>query len=322
MKQIPVFYTEAMFGETESFSPSALKPKLVIKDWTSSFESKLLITEFAPLTKQIFYLSHSPKHVDDIFSGIKPNGFGTMDRQFAETFYYTAGSLYAAAKEALNSGVAVSPTSGFHHAGYAKAEGFCTFNGLIITAQLLKQENLISSVGILDCDMHYGNGTDDIIDKLDLMYIKHYTAGREFDLYYPAFDFVKPFIKRIYHLFIKTSKKGTSRYHRVSLRQRLLHKKSEKFLGKLPAILKSMQDCDLIIYQAGADQHVRDPYGGLLTNEQMILRDNLVFEFCKKHHIPLVWNLAGGYQKDSVGDIEPVLGIHRNTMNACIATYC
>jgi hypothetical protein len=29
------------------------------------------------------------------------------------------------------------------------------------------------------------------------------------------------------------------------------------------------------------------------------------------------WNLAGGYQKDAQGGIEPVLAIHRRTMQAC-----
>ena len=33
--------------------------------------------------------------------------------------------------------------------------------------------------------------------------------------------------------------------------------------------------------------------------------------------VPVVWNLAGGYQKP----LARVLEIHRNTMAACIAEY-
>ena len=41
----------------------------------------------------------------------------------------------------------------------------------------------------------------------------------------------------------------------------------------------------------------------------------------KKNNIPLVWNLAGGYQKDKDGSIEPVLKCHRNTMEACLNIF-
>ena len=33
----------------------------------------------------------------------------------------------------------------------------------------------------------------------------------------------------------------------------------------------------------------------------------------------LVWNLAGGYQRDASGSIEPVLRLHRNTLNAWVS---
>ena len=50
--------------------------------------------------------------------------------------------MLSAAREALRCGaVAAAPCSGFHHAGYDKAEGFCTFNGLMVTACVLRHEN-------------------------------------------------------------------------------------------------------------------------------------------------------------------------------------
>ena len=36
----------------------------------------------------------------------------------------------------------------------------------------------VAKVGILDCDYHYGNGTDDILAQLRLSYVDHYTTGR------------------------------------------------------------------------------------------------------------------------------------------------
>ena len=83
-------------------------------------------------------------------------------------------------------------------------------------------------------------------------------------------------------------------------------------------IYEGKYDHDLVIYQAGADIHVDDPLGGLLTTRQMQTRDLDVFLGSLVHTIPLVWNLAGGYAKDKAGTIEPVLALHRQTVQACI----
>jgi len=47
-------------------------------------------------------------------------------------------------------------------------DGFCTFNGLVVTARRLLEEGAVQRVMILDCDMHYGDGTDAIITRLHL----------------------------------------------------------------------------------------------------------------------------------------------------------
>lgn len=73
----------------------------------------------------------------------------------------------------------------------------------------------------------------------------------------------------------------------------------------------------MLIYQAGADQHIDDPLGGFLTTEELAERDRTVFSVAKEIGIPLVWNLAGGYQTS----LERVLEIHRNTMVVCMAEY-
>ena len=37
-----------------------------------------------------------------------------------------------------------------------------TFNGLVVTAMKLHKEGRAKRVGILDCDQHYGNGTEEL----------------------------------------------------------------------------------------------------------------------------------------------------------------
>ncbi len=67
-----------------------------------------------------------------------------------------------------------------------------------------------------------------------------------------------------------------------------------------------------MLYQAGADPHLDDPLGGGLTSEQLARRDRIVFEGCRQTGVPVVVNLAGGYQQP----VERVVELHVNTLRA------
>lgn len=94
-----------------------------------------------------------------------------------------------------------------------------------------------------------------------------------------------------------------------------------RFLNTLPDIVARFADCDLVLYQAGADPHIDDPLGGWLTTDELQKRDRLVFEGLAALEIPVAWNLAGGYQRDKSNSIRPVLEIHENTMKECVRVY-
>jgi hypothetical protein len=61
---------------------------------------------------------------------------------------------------------AIAPCSGFHHAGYDFAGGFCTFNGLMVTALSCWPRARFARSAFSTCDQHWGNGTQDIIERL------------------------------------------------------------------------------------------------------------------------------------------------------------
>jgi acetoin utilization deacetylase AcuC-like enzyme len=82
-----------------------------------------------------------------------------------------------------------------------------------------------------------------------------------------------------------------------------------------------MADCDVVLYQAGADPHLDDPLGGWLTTEQLRRRDAGVFASFREIGVPVAWNLAGGYQKAADGSIPRVLEIHDNTAIECVRTF-
>ena len=59
-----------------------------------------------------------------------------------------------------------------------------------------------------------------------------------------------------------------------------------------------------------------------MTTEQLRRRDEIVFSTAQALRLPVVWDLAGGYQRDADGGISAVLEIHRNTMRACLGVHC
>ena len=293
MKKIPVFYRpEQSCDQANSYSPSAGKPALVMQDWLKHprIGPFMQVEHFAPAGNELLYLAHDADYVDAVMSGKEDNGFGNRNLAIAESLRYTVGSLVGACKHVLsrametNPRIAVSPTSGFHHACHDSGGGFCTFNGLMIAAMKVHQLGLAKRILIIDMDQHRGNGTEDIIKQLGIDYVDHITAGRSY----------------------KTAKEAL----RACDFGPLLHESRRKGTPY-----------DLVIYQAGADIHVDDPLGGLLTTREMLQRDRDVFHSCIDTYTPLVWNLAGGYQTSPDGGIEPVLALHRQTMIACCRAY-
>jgi len=176
VKAVPVFYSPAMCADSESFSPSAAKPAAVIEAW-GKMGIPMEILEPIPLARGHFYKAHDKDFVDGILDLRLMNGFGNYSPAVAASLPYTSGSMFDAVLCAWDNGVAaVSPTSGFHHAGYDFAGGFCTFNGLMIAAMMCPTLD----IGILDFDCHHGNGTVDIIGHFKMQdRITHYSFGKD-----------------------------------------------------------------------------------------------------------------------------------------------
>jgi acetoin utilization deacetylase AcuC-like enzyme len=275
---IPVFYSEKMVANITSFSPSAGKPCEVVKSWLD-LGMPIQVIEPTPVTPEQFYLAHDRRYVDGVLSLQIPNGFGNTSKEVASTLPWTSGAMLSAAREALKNGaVAVAPASGYHHACYDFGTAYCSFNGLMVTACVLLSEGSVKRIGICDLDQHFGDGTAEIIEVLRLeQVVLHYSAGEKW------------------------------------------HKRSQakSFLKILPSIVEAFAECDVLLYQAGADPHIDDPLGGWMTTGQLAERDSIVFQTAKRIGLPVSWCLAGGYQSP----LRKVLDIHDNTLLACVHAY-
>jgi len=289
---IPVFYRPEQNASQQGGSPSPQKPEHVVRSW-QPHGFPLELRSFPPASREELCLVHAPEYVLGVLEGDLPNGFGTFSEQVAEALPYTTGSFVAAALHAFRTkGVAVSPTSGFHHAQHGRGEGCCTFNGLMVAASKLVRAGA-KQVAILDLDAHVGNGTQDILARLPSLarHVAHYTYGGD----------------------------GGTGLDGASL------------AGLLEGLLPrwKAEGVEVVLYQAGADPHMDDPLGGYLTSEEMRLRDRTVFQACARLGLPLAWNLAGGYQQvdglDAARDFDaatrPVLDLHDNTFRECAAAW-
>jgi acetoin utilization deacetylase AcuC-like enzyme len=280
--KMKVYYTPKMVVDAGSnvYSPSSKKPVQVVESW-ETLGIPLDMREPEPVTREQLYRVHDQDYVDGVLDYRFQNGFGTIDRKVSASLPYTSGAMLSATRAAIKEGgIVCAPVSGFHHAGFMGGGGFCTFNGLMLSAVEVVRDGEAECVGILDCDHHYGDGTDDILRRLSPEYradIVHWTVGG----------------------------------HKFHPRGR-----GQAFLECLPSVIESMREegVQVIIYQAGADPHIEDPLGGFLTTEELRLRDKIVFRECIKAEIPVAWCLAGGYQIcKETGSIRKVLDIHDNT---------
>jgi len=216
----------------------------------------------------------------------------------------TTGGCLAAARQALHDGASAALVSGFHHACSDHGEGFCTFNGLVITADALLSANEAQRIAVLDMDLHYGNGTAQLAaTRPHLFAVSIY--GNDYRANVPYRDVTVRHhddgVNHRSHALPAACDRGTM--------LRILD-------HALPAIASWKPD--LLLFQAGADPYREDPYSPLaLDTDDLRARDLRVFEFARQHGIPIAWVLAGGYTKD----IRKIVAIHAGTFEAWRAAW-
>lgn len=70
----------------------------------------------------------------------------------------TSGTILAA-RLALDHGLAINLSGGYHHASAGAGEGFCVYADIPIAAAALHAEGRVDRVLVVDLDAHQGNGT-------------------------------------------------------------------------------------------------------------------------------------------------------------------
>jgi acetoin utilization deacetylase AcuC-like enzyme len=208
--------------------------------------------------------------------------------QMVERCRRSAGATIAACRAALNGdGLAANLAGGTHHACRDHGEGFCVFNDAAIAARAMQAEGLARRVVIIDCDVHQGNGTADILngDPSVFTFSIHGEKNFPFRKVAGTLDIGLP-DGVTDNEYLETVEEGT---------RRALH----------------IADADLAIYISGADPYAGDRLGKLaITKDGLQARDRLVLDLCAAAGLPVAIAMGGGYA-DNVHDI---VDIHFNTV--------
>jgi acetoin utilization deacetylase AcuC-like enzyme len=210
-------------------------------------------------------------------------------QKLIEACWLAAGGSILAARRAMEDGYAANIGGGFHHAYPDHGEGFCVLHDVAIAIRRMQFEGAIKTAMVVDTDVHHGNGTAAIFGGDSSVF----TLSIHQENNYP-------------------SRKPPSNID-INLPDGV---GDEEYLATLEKHLeRAFRDFapQLLFYVAGADPYREDQLGGLvLTMEGLAGRDALVFEYARRHRVPVAITLAGGYARR----VEDTVAIHVNTIVA------
>ncbi|RKZ45360.1 MAG: histone deacetylase family protein, partial [Gammaproteobacteria bacterium] len=175
MKTAYITHPDCLKHEMSKGHPEGPQRLLAIQDQLTSQQLWDFLEHFEPPTveRQALLRVHSQQHIDNIFQNAPKTGqplFHVDPDTFMNEHTLTAALRAAGAgtlavdlimeKQIDNAFCAVRPPG--HHAESNKAMGFCFFNNIAVaTSHALEKYNL-DRVAIVDFDVHFGNGTENI----------------------------------------------------------------------------------------------------------------------------------------------------------------
>jgi acetoin utilization deacetylase AcuC-like enzyme len=187
----------------------------------------------------------------------------------------SVGGTVAAARRAIETGLAMNLGGGTHHAGRAFARGYCLFNDVAVAFARLRAEGLVQRGLVVDCDVHQGDGTADLLGSDPECFTLSVHGARNY-----------PFQRIASDLDVDlASGTGDEGYLRA-LAEALDH-----------AVPRAR--ADVAFYLAGADPFEGDRLGRLaLSKAGLRARDELVLDRLRATGAAVCVVLAGGYAHD------------------------
>jgi acetoin utilization deacetylase AcuC-like enzyme len=213
---------------------------------------------------------------------------GLVDRTLA-----SVGGTLSATVAALESGCGATLAGGTHHAFRNEGAGFCVFNDLAIATEWLRASHSFTRIGIIDLDVHQGDGTAAIFSNDKGVFTLSLHGSSNF-----------PFRKQKSSLDVGFPDAATD----------------EEYLAALASALERVWafDPQFVFYQSGVDGLRTDTLGRLaLTMAGLAKRDELVFSSALSRRIPIAVTMGGGYSDP----IEITAEAHAQTFETAAAIF-
>jgi acetoin utilization deacetylase AcuC-like enzyme len=181
------------------------------------------------------------------------------------------GTIQATRWALANRCVAVNLGGGFHHAGRHRGTGFCVFNDIAVAIASLRQGEFADAVLVVDLDLHDGNGTREIFAEDATVHT--------FSIHNEHWGSTEAIASTSIALGAGVG--------------------DELYLGTLikalPPVFESVRP-GLVIYLAGCDAAGDDAIGNWgISSDGLLARDRFVVDMVRRHDVPLVVVLGGGY---------------------------
>lgn len=289
---VPIFYSPQYVGASYAFETTR-KAQWVADSLQTQPLAGLQLVEPPPLTMAQLTAVHDDAYIRAIQTG-QPAALANSpelewDAAMWPMVLASNGGVVAAARAALEQGLAGSLSSGLHHARRAAGAGYCTFNGLVIAAYEALAAGA-QNVLILDLDAHCGGGTASLIAAdTPIWQIDISTDGYD---QYEATERLWLEVISNGGVYLATIQKWLTEADRQGL------------------------SFDLCLYNAGVDCHADCPMGGIpgITLEVIRAREQLVLGWCQQRRLPLAFVLAGGYIGPNL-DEQGLVALHREVLH-------
>jgi acetoin utilization deacetylase AcuC-like enzyme len=151
-----------LFRSEYDYDPAAAAGRMdcIVDELEGTYE----FVEPEPATEEDILLVHSQNHLE----WVKNRG------SLYDVAILSAGGAIKAAEMAVRGDPAfalIRPPG--HHASRDSSWGFCWFNNIAIAVEKLRRQKAVKKVLIVDTDLHFGDGTDNLFEDNSDVYYYH-----------------------------------------------------------------------------------------------------------------------------------------------------
>ncbi len=246
----------------------------------------------SPIEREALERVHTARYLDALWNStlseaeVRRLGFPWSEALLTRSLASVGGTV-AAARAALDEGLAGNLAGGTHHAFSDHGEGYCVFNDIAVAIRVLQAEKRIERAVVVDLDVHQGNGTAAVFEDDESVFT--FSMHGEYN-----FPFRKQRSSRDVGLPDGT---GDTAY-------------LDALATHLPEVIEA-SGADIVFYQAGVDPLEEDALGRLsLSHQGLRERDRLVLEAAWHRGLPIVLTLGGGYAKPISATLEAHVGTY------------